>query len=245
MCSNPPFPIPPFVLDRAKRSSQKIPERPTPFKRRSGIFQIITNCVLRVISERVGPWGGLAMAAAVPRQFEIAKAAAGNEFSTKIQLATELNRRTRSMISQKESSAFQRIIEGRPVALKVSTIISYINVAQNIGIIDRSLKITGPLKQSTQLRGFSNYLRECLGIYSDHHRFSVAQIQNFLSKRLDMRPFPIEPVTPWVLYAELNPNVSEFTYNQCLLMFDELGNDKFRVRSVRLLLHKDIIWGAG
>jgi len=57
------------------------------------------------------------------------------------------------------------------------------------------------------------------------------------------RPYPIEPMTPQLLYAKLNPNISEFTFTQCLLMFDELFPEMFRVRSVRLLLHRDALWG--
>lgn len=184
------------------------------------------------------------MATAVPRQFEIARAAAGGEFSTKVKLATELRRHTNAMITLNRASAFQRIHDDTRVALRVDTIISYITVAQRIGILDDSLKVTGTLTAKTPLKGFSYYLRECLGRFSHSNGFSVPQIRNFISARLQARPFPIETVTPSLLYAHLNPNVSEFAYNQCLVMFDELGSDTFRLRSVRILLHKDILWGG-
>jgi hypothetical protein len=185
------------------------------------------------------------MATAVPRQFEIARAAASGAFSTKTKLANELLKRTRAMISQNQSSAFQRIVDDQRIPLRAETIVSYISVAQHVGIIDDSLKVTGPLTEKTLLKGFSNYLRDCLGVFSSQNGFGVDQIRDFLSKSLSKRPFPIETVTPSLFFSHLNPNVSEFTYNQCLTMFDELGSDRFRVRSVRILLHKDIIWGGG
>jgi hypothetical protein len=184
------------------------------------------------------------MATAVPRQFEIARTAARGEFSTKIKLATEIRRYTLSMISENRASAFQRIHDETRVALRADTIISYVSVAQSIGILDDSLKVTGPLSVKTPLKGFSFYLRDRLRQFSASNGFSVTQIMDFLSARLQQRPFPLQIVTPSLLYTSLNPNISEFTYNQCLVMFDELGSDTFRLRSVRVLLHKDILWGG-
>jgi hypothetical protein len=184
------------------------------------------------------------MAVAVPRQFEIVRAAASGDYTSKIKLATELHRRTNAAIARNRNSAFQRMHDENRVALRIPTITAYINVARNIGLVDDSLKVTGFLNEKTPLDGFANYLRECLGKFSERHGFSVSQIRDFLLKHFDRRPYPIETATPALLFSQLNPNVSEFTFNQCLLMFDELGSEKFRVRSIRLLLHKDIVWGG-
>jgi hypothetical protein len=69
------------------------------------------------------------MAVAVPRQFEIAKTAVRGTFSTKKALAKELESFTKRMIREGKNSAFQKIIDNQRVALRASTISSYVSVA--------------------------------------------------------------------------------------------------------------------
>jgi len=183
------------------------------------------------------------MATAVPRQFEIVRIAARNDFETKIQLATELENYTKRMIRENRDSAFQRYYDDRRSALRARTIVSYISVAQNVGTLDDSLKPTGRVTASTPLSGFSNHLKDCLLPYAKKHGFSLDQIRDFISSKLKGSN-PVAPITPRLLYTGQTPNVSEFTFTQCLYMLDELFNDRFRVRSVRTLLHKDVFWGA-
>lgn len=185
------------------------------------------------------------MATAVPRQFEIAKLASRGGYATKTALATELRRRTEASISHNRNSAFQRIVDERRVPLRVGTIVSYVSVAQAVGILDDSLQATGPIKSDTKLDGFANYLGERVRDFAAKHGFDMDQIRDFIRKQFASQRFPIEPATPQSLYARLNPDVSEFTYYQCLLILDELSNTKFRVRSLRMLLHRDVLWGPG
>lgn len=183
------------------------------------------------------------MAIAVPRQFEIVRAAARADFDTKIRLAIELENYTKRMIRERRNSAFQRLRDDRRIALRARTIVSYISVGQSIGILDDSLKPTGGVTTATTLGGFSNHLKDCLLPYVKDHGFSLDQIRNFISAQLN-GAHPIAPITPQLLYAERTPDISQFTFAQCLLMLDELFSDRFRVRSVRMLLHRDVLWGA-
>lgn len=185
------------------------------------------------------------MATAVPRQFEIAKLATRGGYATKTALATEIRRRTENAISQNRGSPFQRTIDERRVPLRVGTIISYIRVAEDIGILDDSLKTTGPIKSDTKLDGFANYLREQVRNFATKHGFDTDQIRDEIRKQFTSPKFPVEPVTPQSLFARLTPDVSEFTYYQCLLILDELSSTRFRVRSLRMLLHRDVFWGPG
>lgn len=184
-----------------------------------------------------------AMAVAVPRQFEIVRVAARDQFDSKIKLATQLEDYTRRMIRENRSSAFQRFLNDRRISLRARTIVSYITVAQNIGTLDDSLKPTGKVTATTPLSGFSNHLKDCLLPYVKKNKFSLDEVREFISSKLS-GPHPIPTITPHLLYTEQTPNISEFTFTQCLLMLDELFSDRFRVRSVRTLLHREVLWGA-
>ena len=183
------------------------------------------------------------MAVAVPRQFEIARTAAKRVFDTKTKLAIEIERYTTQMIRRNSPSAFQRIQDDTKLPIRARTIVSYISVATTIGIIDDSLKPTGSVTASTDLSGFTNHLKDCLLPFTRKHGFALDDIKVFISKQLARSP-PIEPITPQLLYQKLTPNISEFTFNQCLLMLDELYSGTFRVRSVRTLLHRQALWGT-
>ena len=182
------------------------------------------------------------MAVAVPRQFEIARAAARGQFPTKIRLATSIETYTKQHIRENRASAFQRLQNDEKRALQARTIVSYITVSEHIGTLSDSLQPTGPVTSETRLRGFVNHLKDCLLPYAKRNRFSLEEIRDFISATLN-RSRPIEPMTPQLFYAKLNPNIPEFTFTQCLLMFDELFPEMFRMRSVRLLLHRDALWG--
>ena len=185
------------------------------------------------------------MAEAVPRQFEIVRTAVRGSFATKIGLATEVHRYTQRMIREKRPSAFQISSEDQVFPMRARSIVPYVTVGQSIGLLDDSLEPTGPITKRTNLSGFVNHLRDVLPPYADQHGFSLNEIRDFILGYLGATTYPIEPITPRLLYIRLNPDLSQFVFDQCLAMLHELYSDVFRVHSVRSLLHRDALWGAG
>ena len=140
---------------------------------------------------------------------EIARTAAGREYQTKMALAKDIETQTKKAIREIDEFAFQRVYNDKKLPLRTRSIVGYISVSQNIGILDGSLKPTGKVVPTTTLIGFSNHLKECLLPLIDKHGFSLQKISSIIEKQLKSE-LPIELITPQVLFAKINPDLKNY-----------------------------------